>query len=227
MSSTSLQQDNQIKICVLKSNLEEIGKELIIQNSTIPSLDEDNESKYREAMEVVQVLRAINIEIELQKEENSRLTAKRRQLQINCEEMTKSINRALEIRNENETLLQQIENVIDQKIRSYEALLREIADRFRKMYNVYNETEMKKQLEMIDDDLNKNKAEESKMYILVKELEMELSSIVPDLPNNILDILRKTALEDKLKTLIEKCKEKRDILDHLQKKQKYGFDFKI
>ncbi|KPJ19804.1 hypothetical protein RR48_07403 [Papilio machaon] len=169
MSSTSLQLNNQIKICVLKSNLEEIGNELIIQNSTIPALDDENECKYRETMGVVQVLRAITTEIELQKEESSKLTAKRRQLQLNCEEMTKSINKALETRNENENQLQQVENEIELKM--------------------YDEVEMKKQLEMVNDNLIKITTEEAKQQNVVKVLEKELSSIVPDLPDNILAIL--------------------------------------
>ncbi|XP_045536045.1 uncharacterized protein LOC106713523 [Papilio machaon] len=227
MSSTSSQLNNQIKICVLKSNLEEIGNELIIQNSTIPALDDENECKYRETMGVVQVLRAITIEIELQKEESSKLSAKRRQLQLNCEEMTKSINKVLETRNEHENQLQQVENDIEQKIRSYEALLHEKADRFRKMHNVYDEVEMKKQLEMVNDNLIKITTEEAKQQNVVKELEKELSSIVPDLPDNILAILRKPELENKLKTLTDECNLKRDTLDRLQKKQKYGFEFNI
>ncbi|XP_013173136.1 PREDICTED: cingulin-like [Papilio xuthus] len=225
--STSSQQNNQMKICVLKSNLEEIGNELIIQNSTIPALDDENECKYRETMGVVQVLRAITTEIEIQNEESSKLTAKRRQLQLNCEEMTKSINKELEIRNKNENQLQQVENEIEEKIRSYEALLREKADRFRKMHNVYDEIEMKKQLETVNEDLIKITTEEGKQQNVVKDLEKELAAIVPDLPDNILSILRKTELENKLKTLTDKCNEKRDTFERLQKKQKYGFEFNI
>ncbi|KPJ19803.1 hypothetical protein RR48_07402 [Papilio machaon] len=95
------------------------------------------------------------------------------------------------------------------------------------MVELKDEVKMKKQLEMVNDNLIKITTEEGKQQNVVKELEKELSSIVPDLPDNILAILRKPELENKLKTLTDECNQKRDTLDRLQKKQKYGFEFNI
>ncbi|KAH9631231.1 hypothetical protein HF086_013278 [Spodoptera exigua] len=63
-------EEQQVEICLLKSNLEEIENELVIQRSALPALDAENEQKYRETMTALRVTRSMNTEIERLKLEN-------------------------------------------------------------------------------------------------------------------------------------------------------------
>ncbi|CAH0720036.1 unnamed protein product, partial [Brenthis ino] len=87
-------EEQQIGICLLKSNLEEIEHDLIAQRSAIPTLDAENEQKYRETMAALRVARSYNVEIERLKFENVKLTAKRMQLKRQCEEITDALENA-------------------------------------------------------------------------------------------------------------------------------------
>ncbi|KAL0880203.1 hypothetical protein ABMA27_002666 [Loxostege sticticalis] len=74
------QEEQQIEICLLKTNLEKIGDDLCAQNSAMPALDAENEQKYRETMAALRVARSLNAERERLNLENVKLTAKRMQL---------------------------------------------------------------------------------------------------------------------------------------------------
>lgn len=87
---------NQIAICLLKSNLEEIENELVahvslyvccwqmfyllhinkliyLQRSTWPELDAENEQKFRDSMKALRATRTLSVEIERLKQENGEL----------------------------------------------------------------------------------------------------------------------------------------------------------
>ncbi|CAG5028156.1 unnamed protein product [Parnassius apollo] len=174
-------EEQQIEILLLKTNLEEIENDLVVQRSALPELDAESEEKYQETMTALHVARTLNTEMERLKLENMRLTAKRLQLKNQCEDITKSLEQTRENRIELEKLLKEEERDIELQIRNYEESLREKADRFRKTRNFYNEDEMKKELEMINQMVIKLETEEESQRNFVKELQkrINISSIGP------------------------------------------------
>ncbi|CAK1585420.1 unnamed protein product [Parnassius mnemosyne] len=106
-------EEQQIEICLLKTNLDEIENDLVVQRSVLPELDAENEEKYRETMTALHVARALNTELEHLKLESMRLTAKRIQLKNQCEDITKSLEKARENRIELENLLKEEERDIE------------------------------------------------------------------------------------------------------------------
>ncbi|XP_072932988.1 uncharacterized protein [Epargyreus clarus] len=109
-------EDQQIEICLLKSNLEEIENGLIVQHSALPALEVENELKYRETMTALRVVRSLNSQIEQLKQESVRLTAKRMQLKRQCEDISRELERARTNRNDLENLLKQEEHDTEQEM---------------------------------------------------------------------------------------------------------------
>ncbi|XP_035450603.2 lamin-like protein [Spodoptera frugiperda] len=208
-------EDQQVEICLLKSNLEEIENELVIQRSALPALDAENEQKYRETMAALRVTRSLNTEIERLKLENVRLTAKRMQLKRQSDDITKSLARAREDQNELANSVKQETEATELIIRQYEDLLEEISNRFRNTRGYYNEEEINKETENINTTITQLTDELEKRQSMADELKSQLNMIVPAVPEDILTIFGKQELEDKMKELSEKLEaliEKRKIL---------------
>ncbi|KAF9808150.1 hypothetical protein SFRURICE_008653 [Spodoptera frugiperda] len=208
-------EDQQVEICLLKSNLEEIENELVIQRSALPALDAENEQKYRETMAALRVTRSLNTEIERLKLENVRLTAKRMQLKRQSDDITKSLARAREDQNELANSVKQEAEATELIIRQYEDLLEEISNRFRNTRGYYNEEEINKETENINTTITQLTDELEKRQSMADELKSQLNMIVPAVPEDILTIFGKQELEDKMKELSEKLEaliEKRKIL---------------
>ncbi|XP_030025485.2 uncharacterized protein LOC115444015 [Manduca sexta] len=182
-------QEQQIEICLLKSNLEDIENNLVLQRSALPALDAENEQKYRETMTALRITRSLNTEIERLKMENVRLTAKRMQLKRQSEDVSKSLENARENRSELTNLLTEEEREIESQIRQYEDSLQEKADRFRKTRGFYNEEEVTKETEKIFAKITELEEELTRRKDVVDELKLELNAVQPEVPENLLDIL--------------------------------------
>ncbi|XP_026489786.1 coiled-coil domain-containing protein 158-like [Vanessa tameamea] len=209
--------DQQVEICLLKSNLEEIENDLVAQRSAIPALDAENEQKYRETMTALRVARSLNTEIERLKQESVRLTAKRMQLKRQSEEVSGALERARLNRSELEDSLKQEERDTELGIRRYEDTLRELADRFRKSRSLYNEEEMNTKQEVAKETNSKLLNEETALRREVSELKKELSDVQADVPEDILSIIGQIELEKKLKSLSAQCDSLRSERDYLLK----------
>ncbi|KAF9423549.1 hypothetical protein HW555_001104 [Spodoptera exigua] len=197
-------EEQQVEICLLKSNLEEIENELVIQRSALPALDAENEQKYRETMTALRVTRSMNTEIERLKLENVQLTAKRMQLKRQSDEITKSVEKARETQSELAKSLKQEEQATELVIRQYEDLLEEIANRFRNTRGYYNEEEINKQTEKNNTTIKQLTEELEKRQEMVDELETQLNMIQPAVPEDILAVFGKQDLDNKVKELSEK-----------------------
>ncbi|XP_012551326.2 uncharacterized protein LOC114245622 [Bombyx mandarina] len=198
-------QEQQIGICLLKFNLEDIENELVVQRSALPALDAENEQKYRETMTVLKVARSLNNETERLKLENVRLTAKRMQLKRQCEDISKSLETAQTNRNHLKELIMDEENETEKLIRQYEDSLREKADRFRNTRGYYNEDEVTSEYNNVISSLNDLQLQHDELKSTVEELKRQLQAIVPEIPDDILNIVGKTELAEKIKELTEKC----------------------
>ncbi|XP_022828295.1 putative leucine-rich repeat-containing protein DDB_G0290503 [Spodoptera litura] len=208
-------EDQQVEICLLKSNLEEIENELVIQRSALPALDAENEQKYRETMTALRVTRSMNTEIERLKLENVRLTAKRMQLKRQSDDITKSLERAREDQSELAKSVKQEAQETELIIRQYEDLLEEISNRFRNTRGYYNEEEINKETENVNSTIIQLTDELEKRQCMVNELKSQLSMIQPAVPEDILTIFGKQELDNKVQELSEKLEaliEKRKIL---------------
>ncbi|XP_050348899.1 uncharacterized protein LOC126772543 [Nymphalis io] len=209
--------EQQVEICLLKSNLEEIENDLVAQRSAIPALDAENEQKYRETMTALRVARSLNTEIERLKQESVRLTAKRMQLKRQSEEVSEALERARMTRSELEDLLKQEERITELEIRRYEDTLRELADRFRKSRIFYNEEEINNEQKVVKETNSKLLNEETALRRKLSELKKELSDIQADVPEDILSIIGQMDLEKKLKSLTAQCDTLRSKRDYLLK----------
>ncbi|CAG9787751.1 unnamed protein product [Diatraea saccharalis] len=197
-------EEQQIEICLLKSNLEKIGDDLLVQNSALPALDAENEQKYRETMTALQVARSLNAERERLNLENVKLTAKRMQLKRQCEDITKELETARENRNRLTDLLKQDEKYIDQLIGNYEDSLRKKADRFRETSSFYNEDLMRLEIEKVNNTINELQADKTNREKVVENLKVKLNSLEPDVPEDLLKILGKIELEEKIIEIAKK-----------------------
>ncbi|KAJ8723308.1 hypothetical protein PYW08_003220 [Mythimna loreyi] len=196
-------EEQQVEICLLKSNLEEIENELVVQRSALPALDAENEQKYRETMTALRVTRSLNTEIERLKLENVRLTAKRMQLKRQSDEINKSVERARDAQRELVKSLKQEAHDTDLLIRKYEDSLEEIADRFRKTRGYYNEDEITKETENVNTTSKQLEEELEKRQNMVDELKSQLEMIQPAVPEDVLTIMGKIELDAKVKELTE------------------------
>ncbi|CAH2047225.1 unnamed protein product, partial [Iphiclides podalirius] len=111
------------------------------------------------------------------------------QLTKQCENITNYLVQARENRMELVNLLNEEEQAIESEIRKYEENLREKADRFRKTRNYYNEEQIKNEFEMINQNVIKLEIEEGQQRQNVKELQKEVMSLMPDIPEDILEIV--------------------------------------
>ncbi|KAM3965025.1 uncharacterized protein ACR2FA_000922 [Aphomia sociella] len=232
-------EEQQIEICLLKSNLEKIEDDLIVQNSALPALDAENEQKYRDTMTALRIARSLNAEKERLDQENVRLTAKRMQLKQQCQDITTALERARGKRSELVDLLKSEEQEMELQIRNYESSLKEKAHRFRTTSNYYNssaprvrlsgykssllplelsytvrdirdltsfleplnETAMNNEVEELNNTLTELQNDMNNRQSVVNELKSQLDALHPDVPENILDLIGKYQLEEKLKVV--------------------------
>uniref|UniRef100_A0A2A4K476 Uncharacterized protein n=1 Tax=Heliothis virescens TaxID=7102 RepID=A0A2A4K476_HELVI len=197
-------EEQQVEICLLKSNLEEIENELVVQRSALPALDAENEQKYRDTMTALRVTRSLNTEIERLKLENVRLTAKRMQLKRQSDDITNCVERARDTQSELAKSVEQEAQETELLIRQYEDTLQEIADRFRNTRGYYNEDEVNKETENVNVKIAELEDELQKRQGMVDELKSQLDQLQPSLPENLLAIMGKEALDAKVKELTEK-----------------------
>ncbi|CAH0586947.1 unnamed protein product [Chrysodeixis includens] len=197
-------EEQQVEICLLKSNLEQIENELVVQRSALPALDAENEQKYRETMTALRVTRSLNTEIERLKLENVRLTAKRMQLTRQSDDITKSVERARENHAELTELMKQETRDTELLIRQYEDSLQEIADRFRTTHKYYNEDEVNAETDKVNTAILELEEEIQKRQCMVNEFTQELNQLQPDIPEDLLVIMGKMDLEKNIKDLTDK-----------------------
>ncbi|XP_021181741.3 lamin-like protein [Helicoverpa armigera] len=197
-------EEQQVEICLLKSNLEEIENDLVVQRSALPALDAENEQKYRDTMTALRVTRSLNTEIERLKLENVRLTAKRMQLKRQSDDISNSVERARETQSELAKSVEQEAQETELLIRQYEDTLQEIADRFRKTRGYYHEEEVNKETENVNAKVSELEDELQKRQAMVDELKSQLNQLKPSLPEDLLEIIGKVELDAKVKELTEK-----------------------
>ncbi|XP_028176236.1 coiled-coil domain-containing protein 18-like [Ostrinia furnacalis] len=197
-------EEQQIEICLLKSNLEKIGDDLLVQNSAMPALDAENEQKYRETMSALRVARSLNAERERLNLENVKLTAKRMQLKRQCDDITKTLERARANRDDLAGSLKREEQEMELLIRKYEDSLREKAERFRKTSSFYNEDEMKAELEKANNSIKDLEDEMTNHQNIVDELKRTLDELQAEVPENLLAILGKSEMDEEVKTITAK-----------------------
>ncbi|CAH0675588.1 unnamed protein product [Chilo suppressalis] len=199
-------EEQQIEICLLKSNLEKIGDDLLNQNSALPALDAENDQKYRETMTALRIARSLNAERERLNLENVRLTAKRMQLKRQCEDITKELDCARENRNQLTDLLKRDERNVELLIRNYEDTLRGKADRFRETSSFYDEDIMRLEIEKVNNTMNELEIEMGKREKVVGDLKFQLDHLESDIPEDLMNIVGKAELEEKVKEITEKYK---------------------
>ncbi|KAL0880199.1 hypothetical protein ABMA27_002662 [Loxostege sticticalis] len=192
------QEEQQIEICLLKTNLEKIGDDLCAQNSAMPALDAENEQKYRETMAALRVARSLNAERERLNLENVKLTAKRMQLKRQCEDITKTLERARGNRDDLAGSLKREEQEMELLIRKYEDSLREKADRFRNTSSFYNEDEMRVELKKANNAIEELEEEMTNRENTVAELKRRLDELQAEVPENLLAILGKAELDEEI-----------------------------
>ncbi|CAB3226787.1 unnamed protein product [Arctia plantaginis] len=197
-------EEQQVQICLLKSHLEEIENDLVLQHSALPALDAENERKYRETMTALKVARSLNIEIERLKLENVRLTAKRMQLKRQSDDLSKSIEKARATQSELTELLKKEEQETKLQVRQYEDSLEEIAEKFRKSRGYYDKEEVNKETEKINIVTLKLENLLQKRQNIIDELKQQLNMLQPDIPEDILELFLKKDLDTQVKELTEK-----------------------
>ncbi|XP_049872887.1 uncharacterized protein LOC126371614 [Pectinophora gossypiella] len=195
---------NQVEICLLKSNLEEIENELVVQRSAWPKFDAENEQKFRESLSAVRVSRALCVEIENLNQENVRLVAKRMYLKMQSEDLAKSLEKAREEYNDMSVAYNQENRETELLIREYEGLLREKTTRFRQTRACFNEKEMTRETETIDDANLELETEIANRRSVVEEMKRQLDELAPNVPEDLLIIVGKKQLDDEVKFLSEK-----------------------
>ncbi|KAI8421772.1 hypothetical protein MSG28_009735 [Choristoneura fumiferana] len=210
--------EQQVQICLLKSNLEEIENSLIVQRSALPELDAENEQQYRETMVALRVSRAQNDEIERLKQENVRLTAKRTQLKRQCEALVAALQTARMKRNELENCIKDEEQNDETNIRNYEDSLGGKAERFRQTESFYNEEEMTRQYEEVSKMNSEKEGDLERRQSVVSDLKIKLEALKPDVPEDLLAIMGKLILDEKLNSLQEQCEDLRRKIAELGKK---------
>ncbi|XP_013190513.1 uncharacterized protein LOC106134914 [Amyelois transitella] len=200
-------EEQQIEICLLKSNLERIGDDLVVQNSALPALDAENEQKYRETMTALRIARSLNAEKERLNQENVRLTAKRMQLKRQCDGITSSLEKARQCRGELADSLKREEQDAEALIRKYEDTLRDKANRFRRTRSYYNEEETRNEIDKVNNVVIELENEKKNLQAAVEELKRQLEALEPAVPENLLEILEKPKLEETVNLLSQKYKE--------------------
>ncbi|XP_059057533.1 cingulin-like [Achroia grisella] len=197
-------EEQQIEICLLKSNLEKIEDDIVVQNSALPNLDAENEQKYRDTMTALRIARSLNAERERLNQENVKLTARRMQLKRQCEAITKELEVARGKRSGLVDLLKREEQEMELQICNYEDSLRAKAHRFRTSCNYYNELEIENEMKKVNATIAELQNEMKNRQCVVEELKNQLDALHPDVPENLLEIIGKTELEEELNNVIKK-----------------------
>ncbi|XP_061714387.1 uncharacterized protein LOC133522921 [Cydia pomonella] len=210
-------EDQQVQICLLKSNLEEIETSLVVQRSALPELDEENEKQYRETMTALKVSRAQNEQIERLKQENVRLTAKRTQMKHQCEGLTESLQAARESRARLIDLIREEEGAEESNIRAYEDSLGNKAERFRQTRSFYDEKQMTRELEEVNKTNFELESEATRRQQIVGELKEKLETMNPEVPEHLPVVMGKMDLAEKLKLLMKKSEDLRLKVNGLKK----------
>ncbi|XP_052755308.1 uncharacterized protein LOC113509884 isoform X2 [Galleria mellonella] len=140
-------EEQQIEICLLKSNLEKIEDDIVVQNSALPELDAENEQKYRDTMTALRIARSLNSESERLNQKNVKLTARRMQLKRQCDDITTALETARGKRSDLVDLLKREEQEMELQICNYEDSLRAMANRFRTTSNYYWENGTRRKVE--------------------------------------------------------------------------------
>ncbi|KAJ2951097.1 hypothetical protein O0L34_g5480 [Tuta absoluta] len=203
---------SQVEICLLKSNLEEIENELLVQRSAWPKFDAENEQKFRESLNAVKASRALSVEIEKVTQENVRLVAKRMHLKMQSEEMAKSLEKAREDCSDIENSSHREKQEMELLVRQYEDLLREKTARFRETRAFFNESEMNREIEKVQELKSDLEQQLEARQNAVEAMKRQLENLTPVVPENLLDIIGKHELDAKVMSLSKKC-------DVLQKKR--------
>ncbi|XP_026749112.2 structural maintenance of chromosomes protein 2-like isoform X1 [Galleria mellonella] len=197
-------EEQQIEICLLKSNLEKIEDDIVVQNSALPELDAENEQKYRDTMTALRIARSLNSESERLNQKNVKLTARRMQLKRQCDDITTALETARGKRSDLVDLLKREEQEMELQICNYEDSLRAMANRFRTTSNYYNEIETKNKMNEVEDEITELENEIKNRQLVAEELRNQLESLRSDVPENILEIIGKTELEEKLNNVMKK-----------------------
>ncbi|XP_047990716.1 uncharacterized protein LOC125229818 [Leguminivora glycinivorella] len=210
-------EDQQVQICLLKSNLEEIESSLVVQRSALPELDEENERQYRETMTALKVSRAQNEQIERLKQENVRLTAKRTQLKHQCEGLAEALQAARDTRARVTGLIKDEERAEESYIRTYEDSLQNKAERFRQTRSFYDETQMTRDFEEVNKTISEFESEVARRQQIVGELKNKLGTMTPGIPEDLPVIMGKMELAEKLKLLMKNTEDLRLKVNNLKK----------
>ncbi|XP_063534663.1 uncharacterized protein LOC134744684 [Cydia strobilella] len=212
-------EDQQVQICLLKSNLEEIENSLVVQRSSQPELDEENEKKYRETMVALKVSRAQNEQIEWLKQENARLTAKRTQLKHQCEGLAVALEATRESRARLIDLISDEERADESKIRAYEDSLGNKAERFRQTQSFYDEEQMTRKFEEVNKTNFELESEVTRRQQIVGELKKKLETMKPEVPENLPVAMGKMELAEELKLVMKRTEDLRLKVNNLKKKE--------
>ncbi|XP_063622282.1 uncharacterized protein LOC134794402 [Cydia splendana] len=212
-------EDQQVQICLLKSNLEEIESSLVVQRAALPELDEENEKQYRETMVALKVSRAQNEQIERLKQENVRLTAKRTQLKHQCEGLAEALQAARESRARLIDLISDEERTDESNIRAYEDSLGNKAERFRQTRSFYDEEQMTREYEEVNKTNSELESEATRRQQIAGELKKKLETMKPEVPDNLPVAMGKMELGEKLKLLMKRSEDLRLKVNGLKKKE--------
>ncbi|XP_026319246.1 intracellular protein transport protein USO1-like [Hyposmocoma kahamanoa] len=180
---------SQIEICLLKSTLDEIENELVLQHSSLPDLDAENDQKFRDTLNAVRISRVLSLDIENLNQENGRLAAKRTHLKMQSEALSKALESALEERSEMEVSLEQEHKDMELHIRKYEDSLREKTERFRNARIYYNEEEMLSQIEKLNNTISELENDFKHQKSAVEEKRRQFEELKSDIPENLFEIV--------------------------------------
>ncbi|XP_045499301.1 uncharacterized protein LOC123696950 [Colias croceus] len=210
-------EEQQMQICLLKSNLEEVENDIVVTKSAMPSLDAENEQKYHKTLNALRISRSLNTEIERLKLENVQLTAKRMQLKKQCEAMSASVDKSRDHRVMLETEVRREQACVESEIRKYEDTLSEIAQRFRQTRAFANEEEINNEIEMIKNITIELEAEEACRQDDVRKLQFEIEELSTGVPEDILNVIGKQEAEEKIKALTDEIEALTSKKEHLVK----------
>ncbi|CAB3254785.1 unnamed protein product [Arctia plantaginis] len=199
-------EEQQVQICLLKSHLEEIENDLVLQHSALPALDAENERKYRETMTALKVARSLNIEIERLKLENVRLTAKRMQLKRQSDDLSKSIEKARATQSELTELLkkEEQETKLQVPVETNSVAIHAGLSPVNSHRCAQDKEEVNKETEKINIVTLKLENLLQKRQIIIDELKQQLNMLQPDIPEDILELFLKKDLDTQVKELTEK-----------------------
>ncbi|XP_047524661.1 uncharacterized protein LOC125062651 [Pieris napi] len=208
-------EEPQLKIYMLKAGLDETKNTLLSQTDVLLSIEEESEQLSEENKKVLRESHALNAKVESLKLENVRLSAKRIIIMQQCEEATTCLDRTKENR---DLIFQQIKDELTNSeimLRQYEDHLFEIAERYRKNPVYGNEEAIKIETEKMKETISELEHEEAKHQNIVELLQRELDSFGTSIPEDILDIVGKRDLEEKINAInaeVETLTQKKDNL---------------